>query len=825
MRRRFITTTAVVLLSSMSLLAGFQSAGFKGTTTTQKEAVRLAGVAVTVLDAVGKPVASVQSGETGQFSVPPIPAGRYTVVATLIGFREARRAIDVRPGPMPDLNLDLEPALNETVSVVVKEADEGFASSLASREVLSAKTAEQLPIGGESIQAALRVISSVTEQTGGVRIKGGRADQASLQFGNVIVNDPTGGSGMFRLPVDAVDAIDVLPNPYGAEYGGFSSGLIVVRPRTPPDRWTVQPNGWPSFLTARDNPFDPVALREFTPRVVFGGPIKPGRVSLLVSALARYASEQVWSRPISERRNTTSGSLFARLDGRAGTRHTLSATVGFFPSETEHADLGTFIPPEATIGLRQQSSTAALADSFQLRPGTTLETTVAAAHFSSQSSGQGSATMVVMPDEVLGNAYNDQDRQATTVQLREVFSTVHKSFLGQHFLKAGFDTLYTRYAETSTNRPIEVRRADGTLAETVTFDPTTTRQSNTSDAAGYVQDWWQVHPRLLVEAGARLEYTGAFQTMTVAPRAAATLAVKANGSAALRVGIGIFPDRVPSAVDAFAQLGGEVETRYASDGVTPIAPPTLLVHTIAPDLQTPRSQTWNVEYDHRITPRLSVRGNYLERRGSNELVVDRTQSGSSGELVLSTNGRSMYREAEVAVRYTHDHVIDLSASYTRSHSEGNLNGYSVLYGLKPNPFVRPDAYAPADVNAPNRFQMWTTVTAVPDWLFGLVGSMRSGFPYSAVDEYLDFVGPRNEGRAFPTAVSFDVSVEWHVKADKLARKLGSVGKLRPWIGFTLFNTLNSDLPTEVQSNLGSENFGTFYNSPLRQFRISLRFRR
>jgi hypothetical protein len=185
----------------------------------------------------------------------------------------------------------------------------------------------------------------------------------------------------------------------------------------------------------------------------------------------------------------------------------------------------------------------------------------------------------------------------------------------------------------------------------------------------------------------------------------------------------------------------------------------------------------------------------------------------------------MYREAEIAVRYTHDHVIDLSASYTRSHSEGNLNAYSVLYGLKPNPFVRPDAYAPSDVNAPNRFQMWTTVTAVHDWLFGVVGSVRNGFPYSAVDEYLDFVGPRNEGRMFPTAVSFDVSVEWHVKFDKLARKLGPVGRMRPWIGFTLFNVLNADLPAEVQSNLGSDNFGTFYNSPLRQFRVSLRFRR
>jgi hypothetical protein len=433
--------------------------------------------------------------------------------------------------------------------------------------------------------------------------------------------------------------------------------------------------------------------------------------------------------------------------------------------------------------------------------------------------------MVETPDEVLGNFYNDQNRRASTLQLSEVFSTVHQGWLGQHLLKAGFDALYTDYAETNTNRPIEVRRADGTLAETITFDPTTERHSRTSHAAAFVQDWWQVHSRLLIEAGVRLEYNDAFGTGTVAPRAAATLALKADGSAALRAGIGVFPDRVPSAIDTFGQLGRQTETRYASDGVTPIGPSVTFVHTLAPDLQAPRSQTWNVEYDHRLTPRLSVRGNYLERRGSNELVVDPIQADSTGELLLTTAGRSMYREAEVAVRYTRDHVIDLAASYTRSHSTANLNGYGVFYGLKRNPFVRPGAYAPTDVNAPNRFLIWTTVTAVRDWLFGLVGSVRNGFPYSAVNEYLDFVGPRNEGRAFPTAVSLDVSVEWHVKFDKLASKLGSVGKLRPWIGFTLFNALNTNLPAEVQSNLGSENYGSFYNSPLRQFRISVRFRR
>jgi hypothetical protein len=818
MRSRIVHTAAAVLLASTGLVAGGQSAGLKGTTTSQQGAVCLPGVAVTVLDPQGRQTAATASGGDGQFSLAQIPPGRYTVVAALKGFREARRAVEVQPNAIAEVNLNLEVVASETVSVVVKAADAalGFASSSASREVVAAQVSEQLPVGGDSIQAALRLISSVTEQTGGVRIKGGRADQASLQIGRVIVNDPTGGAGAFRLPVDAADSIEVLPNPYGAEFGGFSSGLTIVHPRTGPDAWRFRMNGFvPSFITKRNNPVYPVAIEELNPRVVVGGPLGTSGLSLLVSAQGGYHSEQVWSRPLSERRDTTGASFFTRLDGRAGTRHAFSAMVGFFPNTATRWDLDTFTPPAATIDVRQQAITASFTDSIQLPASSTLESTVAVGYHSSLLNGQGPATMVVTPDEVLGNFYNGEDRRATTVQLSEVFSTVRRGPFGTHLFKAGLDALQTGYEETSTNRPIEVRRGDGTLAELLTFDPISRQRASTNDVAAFVQDWWQLNSRVLVEAGARLEYNGTLGATSVAPRAAATLALKADGSSALRVGIGVFPDRVPPAVQAFGRFGSQTEARYAADGVTLLAPPVVFVHALGPDLRTPRSLTWSVEYDQRFTPRLSVRMNYLDRTGSNELVVQPIRSDATGVLLLSTTGRSVYRDAEVAVRYVHDNVIDLAASYTRSQSRANLNGYGEFYGLKHNPFVRSDEYAPTDVHAPNRFLLWTTVSAVRNWLFGVVTSVRNGFPYSAVNEYLDFVGPRNEGRAFPTFVSLDVSVEWHIK----------VGKLRPWVGFTVYNALDSPLPADVQANLGSEAFGSFYNSAPRQFRLSLRFTR
>ena len=66
---------------------------------------------------------------------------------------------------------------------------------------------------------------------------------------------------------------------------------------------------------------------------------------------------------------------------------------------------------------------------------------------------------------------------------------------------------------------------------------------------------------------------------------------------------------------------------------------------------------------------------------------------------------------------------------------------------------------------------------------------------------LDFVGPRND-RRFPTYVRVDLGVEHRFK----------FGKYRPWIGVRVDNALNSFLPADVQANITSPAFGTFYNS-------------
>jgi hypothetical protein len=115
-------------------------------------------------------------------------------------------------------------------------------------------------------------------------------------------------------------------------------------------------------------------------------------------------------------------------------------------------------------------------------------------------------------------------------------------------------------------------------------------------------------------------------------------------------------------------------------------------------------------------------------------------------------------------------------------------------------------------DAPNRLLLrgWTKLT--PGWqLLGTI-DWRTGLPYSVVDDDLEFVGARNALR-FPTYFRVDAGVE---------RRL-AIAKFHPWVGLRISNALNSFLPADVQANLSSPAFGSFYNSVWREYRIAFRF--
>jgi hypothetical protein len=154
----------------------------------------------------------------------------------------------------------------------------------------------------------------------------------------------------------------------------------------------------------------------------------------------------------------------------------------------------------------------------------------------------------------------------------------------------------------------------------------------------------------------------------------------------------------------------------------------------------------------------------------------------------------------------------VNVTYARSSARGDLNALTNYFDTILQPIIGANAYAPTSTDVPNRLFARGRYMPTPRWLFLGIFDWRSGLPYSAVDEMLDFVGPR-DGLRFPMYRRLESGIEHRFK----------ILNMEPWIGVRIWNSFNTFLPWDVQAKIRSSAFGTFYNSEYRQFRIQIRF--
>jgi hypothetical protein len=712
------------------------------------------------------------------------------------------------------MTLDLPiAAVSETVEVVAR-APVSSAGTLASSETIN-NVETQLLIPGEGFQSAVRLLSGVIEVPGGESIDGGHPNQASVQLGAATLIDPSTNLARVSLPADGIDSVSVLPNPYEAEFGRFSSGLILIQTKRAGDRWKFRLNDVePAFRLKRYTLLDIQGIAALKPSVELGGPLKRGRVFLEQTAQYHYQATDVPSRPESELRTSEWFSSFTRVDAVLTSRHSLALTGGFEPGTARQTTLGTFTPPAATADITDHIGYVMLSERSLWGPAAVLESTVQFHEYQTGVHGQGSAAMELLPETTIGNFFNRQERDTSAYQWIETASGSRHGPAGLHLFKVGFDLLHSGYDGTSASAPVLIARSDGTLARRLDYGGPTVQSVRATDVAVFAQDRLQPSKRWYVELGGRIDRDGIIQHSGAAPRAGVALLLNESATAVLHGGYGLFYERTPSIGAAFQQFEPAIDTRIAIDGVTALGPPILYEHVTAGDLQTARSAAWDLAYDYRLTRMLSLHMSLLDRQGSHELVVDPVLTERGGELLLSSNGRSSYRQEEVAIHVARGSRVDLTASYVHSSAHEDLNALINFFDAVLEPIVGANAYAPAAADAPNRLFVRGRAMPTARWL--LLGTLdwRSGLPYSIVNEALDFVGVRN-GQRFPTYHRLDVGLERRV----------TVARWQPWLGIRAVNALNSFLPADVQANIGSPAFGSFYNSEYRQFRIHLRFER
>jgi len=782
--------------------AGASIAGSVAIAGPDGAALFVPGVTITLRCAGAEPRVAVSSDQ-GEFSFADVPAaGACTIVGELEGFSSAEQAMTLTASRVVSVRLQLGlDTLREEVTVRAADAAVGVERSPARIEQVNAATMRAAPIAQDRFQDALPLIPGVVRGPDGLlNISGLRSNQTALAFNSANGTDPVTGEDAIELPIDAVSSVQVRGSAYAPEFGLSAGAVTVVETLKAGDAWDVTVNDLEPRLRRRGGEWR--GIESWTPRVTVGGPLAPGRLQLLESVQYEYSQTRVFGLPPFESdTKVASFETFTRADWLQGHANRWSASVLASPRRTSYAGLNTLNPQAVTSNIVNHNALASVSDQIIAAAGV-ADARVSVKQFDlTIDPAVGAGPMVLAPDVNSGSYFNSQDR---TSRRSEAFVTYSFTPIGPaHVVKVGGGASYETFGGVSTNRQVQIVRADGTIGETIDFAGSGRLDRDKTAVRGFAQDAWSAGARLSVLYGVRYDYESLTTGVDLAPRGSVSVLLSGDGRTVIRGGAGMFYSAVPLNVAAFDRLQTRIVTMRAQDGLTPVST-TPLVSTEAGALRAPRSVTWNVELDREWIERLFVRVAVQGRENHDEPIVDATPAA----IVLRTDGQSRYREAQVTARYSFHGDDRIVASYTRASATGNLNDFNGYFGNIENPIIRPDERGPLAWDAPNRVLVWASLTLPRGFAVFPVLDTRTGFPLSNVDADRNFVGPRNAVGRFPTFVSLDAQV---------TKKLRVIGH-NATIGLKVFDVTNHFNPRDYQGNAASVNFGRFNNSVGRTFR-------
>ena len=770
------------------------------------------------------PIPAVESDAEGVFRFSGLIEGCYLATAKSPGLAGQSDAFCLPLTEEQSITIEMTlDVVVETVEVTVAEVaiDPTETSSTGS---VGISTLADAPKANKRYEDVLPLIPGVLRgPSGEMNMNGSRAAQAGAQFNGVDVTDPVSGASSLNVPIEAVSNVQVLSNPYDAQYGGFAGAMSTVQTKQANFqdlKFSLQNFG--PRLRRRDGAI--MGVESITPRLTMTGPIKRGKVAFLTSTEYQFVrtDQENANLPLLERDVEREAlNIFTEIQVRHTDRNVTTGGVLIYPEKLNYYGLDAFNLQSSTPDLRRRGFLYTLRNRRDFRSGAALVSQFSYQDLANEVRPRGEDDYVVGLEKARGSFYYRQQRDSTRGKFSERYTFAPLRKAGMHRFQTGLEFVSEAYDDRQTFRPISWLGVDDRLAFTTAFGAPADLTASKREYAAYFQDKWTVSPSLTLDLGLRLERDSIAARWNPAYRAGFAYAVGGASRTVLRGGAGLFYDGLSLAVPTFGLLPSRTETTYAVNG-SPIES-TAYSFAIRNRLRNPKSFGASLQLDRELLPDLFLRLGYQVRRTKHNLLVEPELESTvdplnrTGFFTLSNNGRDNYREWQMSTRYRLPASGHFTFSYVRSSSVGDLNAFGSLFGAVPFRMLRENERAPLPFDSPNRFLVWSEV-GLP---FGLravpVVEWRSGFPYSAVDELRNYVGPRNRAGRLPWSRAVDLQVSKVLTFEVM----GKARRIR--VGVRLFNLLNEYNPQDVQENLVSPNHGVFYRGIKRKLRMLFEF--
>lgn len=661
----------------------------------------------------------------GLFTFRALPPGTYLLTIAAPGFAP------LKTGPFPlslgqviHRDLELAPA-GLTESLEVNETPEAIDPAASSASVaLGNERIEEAPARSRNYLNFVLAAPAVAPSAGSSSqrtMTGTRSPQGDSGFtsggirarNNAILidgtdnRDETTGGNRVAIGLEMVQEFRVATAAFGAELGGAAGGLLNMVTRSGVDIWhgdltffaqNELTNAQRSEVAAASRP----RFRRYQPGVSANGPLRPHRT--FIAGAIEYESESAeeWSNiaaPVAALlpnvyrglypTSTRGTELSLKLNHQIGEHDTFAARYAFSRGRTRGEVQG----PDNFADRSAQGNSltrdhALVANWLRvLSPTIVNDLRLQVAERRAELTPNGAGPFVEVPGVVSYGAFPRMD-SARTERHYQLIENLNATLRG-HRLSLGLDahwvTLHAalrhRYAgifvfptlnDLLAGRPDLFLQAFGNPATRLTTLP----------LGLWLQDRWQLHPRLLLEIGARFDRQRlpaglSPSSNNLAPRLGLAWRPTAARPLVLRAGFGLFYDRYPLAwlnealqkngLQGFEQYGAGPDALRAWQLPRSAPVPGLprLTYSTAAHFPSTYSRKWStgLEYGFRSHTSLSLEANLI--RG---LHLPRTRL-----YQLEQTGRSQYAGLAATLNRRINKELSYLATYNygRTYDDGS----------------------------------------------------------------------------------------------------------------------------------------------------------
>jgi hypothetical protein len=290
-RRSLLTALALILfVSTLTLNAQVTTATIYGVVRDLTGAV-LPGAAVVATNRGTNLSRDTITDERGEFALPALPAGQYTLKIELAGFKTyTNQGLELGSGQTVRQTFSLEVGQVSENITVSESAPLVQTATAAQQESISTQKVVELPLARRNIVGLITQAPGVTENStgiaggGNIRLNGVSEGGTAITVDgtDAVSNSETRGTGTYGgqnqisvMSIEAVAEIQIVKGILPAEYGGAAGGQVNMISRSGTNRYhgSAFENYQSHLFSARD-PFLPgTAVKPKTVFNQFGGSV------------------------------------------------------------------------------------------------------------------------------------------------------------------------------------------------------------------------------------------------------------------------------------------------------------------------------------------------------------------------------------------------------------------------------------------------------------------------------------------------------------------------------------------------------------------------